>query len=742
MGDDKFMGFNGTQKEESIYLEKTISVIRKELDKERQSLDSKLSKVVASRREMWEESAHSSEDVDAIPEMVQYLNEANKETRIYESAETRIDRYERMLKSPYFGRFDFAEEGSEDIEKIYIGLYNLMDKKTEDIYVYDWRAPISSLFYRNELGKGAYKSPVGMINGEISLKRQYKIEDSELKYFFDSSIRINDEMLQEVLSKNSSAKMKSIVETIQKEQDIIIRDTENELLIVQGVAGSGKTSIALHRIAYLLYEGLSSRLNINNIIIVSPNSVFSKYISEVLPELGEENVSQITFDNLIQGEKRQKQIEGLLELQQTESFELRSESISFKGSSDFAVILDRLLKYYERRLIPFKDIYYHGKIIETAQELKNNFLENKIDMPAVKRLKRIENRILNKIHPLRKERLELIKKVVESTTETHMLEIKAFSRLLAIKEAEKLMTEIRSFTEVDYTKLYRMLFRDKNLFLKLSKGLKLPENIDELVAETSRKLEEGIVTYEDAAALLYIKLKLSGSEEFGEIKQVVIDEAQDYYPIHYHIFKLLFKNARYTVLGDFNQTLEKTGDKNLYDYVEDILHKTKSVRLSLNKSYRSSYEINFFNQKLQSNKQEVVSFERHEAAPKIKSSSTLMELDKNICEDIEKFYGSGYKSIAVISKSAKEAKQIKDRLSSLINIELLDDNSYEKKTSVLVMPSYMAKGLEFDVVLIYNASEENYRTDFDKRLLYVACTRALHQLVLYYTGEKSKLIAL
>lgn len=736
------MSFNENQKEESMYLEKTLSVIKSELDKEKQSLDLKLNKVVASRREMWEESAHSAEDLDAIPEMVQYLNEANTETRIYTSAEKRIDRYERMLKSPYFGRFDFAEEGFEEVEKIYIGLYNLMDKRTEDIYVYDWRAPISSLYYRNELGKGTYKSPVGRISGDVLLKRQYKIEDSQLKYFFDSSIRINDEMLQEVLSKNSSAKMKSIVETIQKEQDIIIRDTENELLIVQGVAGSGKTSIALHRIAYLLYEGLSSRLNINNIIIVSPNSVFSKYISEVLPELGEENVRQITFDNLIQGEKRQDQIEELLELQQTKSFGLRSESISFKGSNEFVVILDRLLKYYERRLIPFKDVYYHGKIIETAQELKNTFLNNKIDMSAVKRLKRLENMILNKIHPLRKERLELIKKVVEKTTETHMFEIKAFSRLLAIKEAGKLMEEIRSFTEVDYKKLYKMLFKDKNLFLRLSKGLKLPQNIDKIIAETNRKLDDGIVTYEDAAALLYIKLKLSGSEEFGEIKQVVIDEAQDYYAIHYHIFKLLFKNARYTVLGDFNQTLEKTGDKSLYDYVEDILHKTKSVKLTLNKSYRSSFEINNFNQRLQSNKQEVVSFDRHEADPEVKYSSTLKELDETICEDIEKFYGMGYKSIAVICKSAKEAKQIKDKLSGVVDIKLLDDNSYESKASVLIMPSYMAKGLEFDVVLVYNASEENYKTDFDRRLLYVACTRALHQLVLYYTERKSKFIVM
>lgn len=732
--------FNEIQKEELMYLEKTFSIIKDKFEKEEESLNSKLSRVIASRREMWEKSSHASEDLDGIPEMNQYLNEVDVETRNYTSAEKRIDRYKRMLKTPYFGRFDFTEEGYDDIEKIYVGLYNLIDERTDDIYVYDWRAPISSIFYRNELGKGSYKSPAGTIHGDVLLKRQYKIEDSKLKYFFDSSIKINDEILQEVLGRNSSSKMKSIVETIQKEQDLIIRDTENDLLIVQGVAGSGKTSIALHRIAFLLYEGLSSKLSTNNIIIISPNSVFSKYISDVLPELGEENVKQITFDDLVQGEKRQRQMEDIIQIQDSEEFNFKLESIKFKGSDEFVKVLDRLLKYYERKLIPFKDVYYHGKIIETAQELKSTFLNNKINIPIAKRLKRIESMILNKIHPLRKERRELIEKVVERTTESHMFEIKSFSRLMAIKETARLMKHIHSFTEVNHMDLYKMLFKDKNLFFKLAKGVNLPKHIDKIISETNKSLNIGEVSYEDAAALLYIKLKLRGSEGFGEIKQVVIDEAQDYYPMHYYIFKLLFKDARYTVLGDFNQTLEKYGDKSLYDYVEDILHRSKSIKLTLNKSYRSSFEINAFNQRLLNNKQEFVSFERHEAAPKVKYKHSLNEIDKSICEDITEFYAKGYKSIAIICKSEEEAKNIKERLSGIINVRVLDDNSYENKKSVLIMPSYLAKGLEFDVVLVYDISRENYRSDFDKRLIYIACTRALHQLVLYYTGEKSEFI--
>ncbi|MBL4936566.1 AAA family ATPase [Clostridium sp. YIM B02515] len=732
--------FNDIQREENRYLEKTLDVIKTELQKEKEALNSRLTKVMASRREMWEKSSHSSEDFDGVPEMNQYLNEVNTETIGYTSVQKRIDKYEKMLKSPYFGRFDFSEEGFDEIEKIYVGLSNLMDKRTEDIYVYDWRAPICSMFYRNELGRGFYNSPAGKIYGDVLLKRQYKIEASKLKYFFDSSIRINDEMLQEVLGRNSSDKMKSIVETIQKEQDIVIRDTENELLIVQGAAGSGKTSIALHRIAYLLYEGLNSKLNANDVLIISPNSIFSNYISDVLPELGEENVQQIIFEDLIKGESRQQQMERLIELQGSESFDASLESIKFKGSNEFVKILDRLLEYYERRLLSFKDIYYHGKTIETAQELKSIFLNNKINMPMAKRLARIENMILNKIHPLRKERLELIEKIVERTTETHMFEIKSFSRLLAIKEANKLMEHIRSFTYIDCTKLYKLLFEDRNLLLRLSKDIDLPENIDRIITDTRNNLNKGFVSYEDAAALLYLKLKLEGSENYDEVKQVVIDEAQDYYPMHYHIYKLLFKASRYTVLGDFNQTLEKQGSKDLYDYVEKILHKTKTVKLNLNKSYRSSFEINAFNQRLLKEKQDFASFERHEAEPEVKFMKDIESVNKEICIEIDEFHNKGYKNIAIICKDKKEAERIQKSLGSLIEIKTLGDKKYDSKSSVVIIPSYLSKGLEFDAVLVYNASKENYKSDFDRRLLYIACTRALHQLVLYYTGDKCEFI--
>lgn len=742
--------FNENQHEELEYLEKTLSLIKENLQEEKELLNSKLSSVIAAGREMWEEVSHSSENFDEVPERNHFLNESRIKARDYISTENQIKKLNKLLNSPYFGRFDFIEDDFDDTEKIYVGLSSLIDNETSDILVYDWRAPISSIYYRSELGKCFYKSPAGIVSGNILLKRQYKIKDSKLKYFFDSSIKINDEMLQEVLSQNASDKMKTIVQTIQKEQDIIIRDTENELLIVQGAAGSGKTSIALHRIAFLLYEGLNSKLNTNNVIIVSPNSFFSSYISDVLPELGEDNVEQITFDNIILNsfhknyvlETRENQMELLLTLQSCSSddFKTKLDSIKFKGSPEFIKILDNLLIYLERKLIPFKDVYFNGKIIKTGQQIKSIFLNNKINIPAAKRLKRIENMILDKIHPLRKERLEMVEEVVERVTEDHILEIKSFSRLLCIKEAAKLMEYIHTFTEIDHLNLYNLLFKDKNLFLRLSKGITLPENIDEIMKYTKGNLDNEAISYEDAAAILYLKLSIQGNEEFGEIKQVVIDEAQDYYPMHYYLFNLLFKNARYTVLGDYNQTLEKYGNKTIYDCIAQILKKKKTVKLSLNKSYRSSFEINTFNQRLLSNTQEAVPFQRHEAAPEIKFVKDTNELDTAICKDVTKYFDLNYKSIAVICKSSKEALDVKNRLSKYIDATLLEDKDMKKNDSVLVVPSYLAKGLEFDVVLVYDVSNKNYKSDFDKRLLYIACTRALHGLTLYHTGEKSNFI--
>ena len=284
--------------EETEYLQKVVTLLRIKIESLAKHLSSQKTQLINSRKDMWENTAHHATDFTRLTEISQYLSEVNNNTAIYNNSVQSMEKDKNMIAAPYFGRFDFQEDGVDNREKVYVGLHNLVDPQTRAILVYDWRAPISSMFYRYELGRASFHAPAVMINGEVLLKRQFKIRDSKIDYFFDCSVTISDEILQEILSRNSSPKMRNIVETIQKERDIIIRDSTSELLIVQGVAGSGKTSIALHRVAFLLYEGLNSGIGSHNVLIISPNAVFSNYISSVLPGLGEENVEQITFDEI------------------------------------------------------------------------------------------------------------------------------------------------------------------------------------------------------------------------------------------------------------------------------------------------------------------------------------------------------------------------------------------------------------------------------------------------------------
>ncbi|PKM87199.1 MAG: ATP-dependent DNA helicase [Firmicutes bacterium HGW-Firmicutes-12] len=733
--------------EEKSYLEKTVTFLENEILYKDNALISMKQKLIAARKDMWENTGHSGHDFTKTTEMNQYLSEVNSQTMYYLNAAQLVDRYKKMIVSPYFGRFDFSEEGL-DRDSIYIGLANVMNRTTSEVYVYDWRAPISSIFYRYELGKASYTAPSGIISGEVLLKRQYKIKNSELKYFFDCSLRITDDMLQDVLKRNSSPKMRNIVETIQREQDIIIRDTDNDLLIVQGVAGSGKTSIALHRIAFLLYHGLNSKIKSNDFIIISPHTLFSSYLSNVLPELGEDNVKQITFDKLITlslkdrfyPETKHQYLESLFCTNDYNKSRFRRSHMEFKNSLIFLQILERLLHHYAHTMINFTDAFYNGTLLATKQELKARFLNNKIDIPMAKQLYRIEQMLLEKLHPHQKKRLKKIEDIVAQRPE-HQLEIKSFSRLLSIKETKKLLERIHKFTRIDYWNIYKSLFDDPLLFFKLARGLDLPEDIESIIENTKQSLARSEIPYEDCAPLIYLILKTEGSDMFTDIKHVVIDEAQDYHPLQYEIFKMLFRNAKYTVLGDVQQALGRTAEFSLYDEAAKILEKEKYLKLFLHKSYRSSYEINTFSKKILNEINTSISFERHGKAPQIIYKQTAEELDETIIGDIKTYLQEGNKNIALICKNKAQTESIHLRIHKKVNIKLVTPDDNILCDGVMAIPAYLAKGLEFDAVLIYGVDHNNYSNEQDRRLLYVACTRALHRLTLYHSEELSPFLS-
>ncbi|MGE5509017.1 MAG: HelD family protein [Chitinophagales bacterium] len=654
------------------------------------------------------------------------------------------DKYRRMLASPFFGRFDWREGSSPD-EPIYLGIGTVQDGATGQVMVCDWRAPICSVFYRHELGPAHYDAPVGRVYGEVVLKRQYKIEDSKLKYFFDCSVPINDEMLQRTLAGNASPKMRSIVETIQREQDVIIRDTKSDLLIVQSVAGSGKTSIALHRIAFLLYPGLGSNLSPANICIVSPGEVFSEYVSAVLPELGEENVAQTTFADVAHKalgrrltlETRERQLEFLIVGQGTESGAARQNEIRFKGSPAMVKLLDRLLRHYERRMIPLDDVFFDGTTVMTRQHLKNYFLRDEIGLPMARRLARIERILLDRLEPLQKRRLERIQRIVAEKPE-HQLEVKSFSRFLAMKAARGALDQLKDSLSVDFLKIYKALWEQPGLLARLGKGLGLPQDAEAIAEATRERLARGSAAYEDLAPLIYLRLKVEGSDLFPEIRHVVIDEAQDYSAVQYAVFGLLFKGARFTVLGDVDQAISDGPPRPLRESVPEAMAKSGRVaELRLEKTYRSSYEIFTFARRIFGGSGVGLSFERHEEKPEVRAVTSLEEMAAAAAGAVKAYLQQGYGTVAVICKTEAQTQEAHARLRRHIDLRRIDPSSGALERGACVISAAMAKGLEFDAVVVWEAGEVNYSTELDRRLLYVACTRALHRLSLFHTGEKS-----
>lgn len=734
---------------ETEYFDKMIALIKTKLSKKVETSEQNRRNLLLSRKEMWNDASHSSEDFDNAVEISQYMEELNVRTSSYIAGSDEIQRLERMKESPYFARIDFCESGNDEKEKIYIGRYSLIDDDTYDMYVFDWRSPIAGIFYRFELGKVQYQAPGGIIYGDVSLKRQYEIKHGNFEYFFDANVQISDEFLRKLLSKNASPKMVSIVETIQKDQDVIIRDSKNDLLMVQGTAGSGKTSVALHRAAYLMYRGLSSKLSSNNIVILSPSNIFAQYISNVLPELGEDNVETLSFEeicNRVLGkdfrlvQTRNQFFEKLITCTDSYEKKLIKSCMEFKASDTFAAMLKRLIIYYERRLIPFGDIYYNNKQIFSRHYLKAKLLNRDVRISITSRLKQIEYMIFQEIRKENKLRLGKLERFMSKYSD-YIFEPQVFARMLSIRENKNLLNYIHKFTEIDYYSIYHRVFHDKNLFYNLAKGFKLPENIEEIRQHTDESLSLNTSYYEDAIAVMFLKIKMSGCDVYKNIKQVIIDEVQDYYPLHFEILRVLFPEAKYTVLGDVNQTIEKHASLNFYDEIRDILDKKSSALLNLSKSFRCTRQIIAFSSRFIDNLEVQECFSRDGIPPEIVHSSNRHDLDDKLNEFVKSMEEQKYKSICILCKSLKASAELYERIKDSLKVVLAEDTSVNELSGTFIIPVYMAKGLEFDAVVIYGVDDENYQSEDDKNLLYIASTRALHRLAVFYKGRQSRFLA-
>lgn len=720
------MGNNQTEKAfEEKRLAQTISLAEEQLKQAKEAADKKKSEIIEAKKDVRENTEHgitslyTSDGFEALVELSQYINPVTDKIIDYEEEEHKILLLEKMIKSPYFARIDFKFDDEDEFEKIYIGRSSLRKNSYQEMYVYDWRSPIASVFYRFMTGEAFYDAPCGRVTGELNLKRQYEIKNGILEYFFDSDVQIVDEFLRQLLSQNTTAKMKAIVETIQHEQDVVIRDMENDLLMVQGVAGSGKTSIALHRAAYLMYQGLQTKLSANNIMIISPNSIFEQYISNVLPELGEDNVISSVFEDilseLLNGRKIQSRNDFLENLIVNSKYkEISRNSIEFKTSSFFREILDQFLIDIPRQWIEFEDVYYEGKCVVSGQILKDKIL-GRPETPLGIKLEQLEDYILEQIFGTGKGR--------------------------GHKEEKNLIKqEIQKFIKIDIVELYKILFSNEAYFYSLLQNSNPSQNIKNIWKYTKENLEADSLYYDDAIAIAYLYLKIYGTNKYKNIKQVVIDEAQDYYPLQYEIFNLLFSNAKFTILGDMKQTLAKKEDISFYEQIQKILNKKKSSLIMLDKSFRCTNEILNFSLKFIEQSSQIKSFNRNGDSPKVYIADNSEIFIDEIVKEIKLCQEKGFQSICLICKTEKNSTYLFNKIKHKLDIQLIKNGSVSDLQGVFILPVYMSKGLEFDTVLICDADSQNYHDEDDKNLLYVGCTRALHKLSLFCENEVSPLI--
>ena len=720
------MGNNQTEKAfEEKRLAQTISLAEEQLKQAKEAADKKKSEIIEAKKDVRENTEHgitslyTSDGFEALVELSQYINPVTDKIIDYEEEEHKILLLEKMIKSPYFARIDFKFDDEDEFEKIYIGRSSLRKNSYQEMYVYDWRSPIASIFYRFMTGEAFYDAPCGRVTGELNLKRQYEIKNGTLEYFFDSDVQIVDEFLRQLLSQNTTAKMKAIVETIQHEQDVVIRDMENDLLMVQGVAGSGKTSIALHRAAYLMYQGLQTKLSANNIMIISPNSIFEQYISNVLPELGEDNVISSVFEDILSalliGRKIQSRNDFLENLIVNSKYkEISRNSIEFKTSSFFREILDQFLIDIPRQWIEFEDVYYEGKCVVSGQILKDKIL-GRPETPLGIKLEQLEDYILEQIFGTGKGR--------------------------GHKEEKNLIKqEIQKFIKIDIVELYKILFSNEAYFYSLLQNSNPSQNIKNIWKYTKENLEADSLYYDDAIAIAYLYLKIYGTNKYKNIKQVVIDEAQDYYPLQYEIFNFLFSNAKFTILGDMKQTLAKKEDISFYEQIQKILNKKKSSLIMLDKSFRCTNEILNFSLKFIEKSSQIKSFNRNGDSPKVYIADNSEIFIDEIVKEIKLCQEKGFQSICLICKTEKNSTYLFNKIKHKLDIQLIKNGSVSDLQGVFILPVYMSKGLEFDTVLICDADSQNYHDEDDKNLLYVACTRALHKLSLFCENEVSPLI--
>lgn len=761
--------------EEEKRVEQVVAKVKEKMLELRTLTGEEQGNVINLQQDFWEDISVNVENPDDLLESYadiaqQSLVVAETERKVSE-ARLSLERLAKLSNSPYFGRVDFRYRLFDEEEKIYIGISSFLDDETGEFLVYDWRAPISSLFYDHLPGKANYEAPGGLIEGELVRKRQYEIRHGKLQYLFDTGVMIGDEILKEVLGREAEPVMHSIVASIQREQNQIIRNDGKKVLLVQGVAGSGKTSVALQRIAYLLYR-YRNQLRSENMLLFSPNPLFKEYVSKVLPELGEVNMLQTTLYEYMESrlgktvklEHPFAQLEALMDVRKGEEDErhIRQAGIRFKGTHLFYNLITRYAELLKREGMLFKEISFRGEVLFSAETLANFFygLEENLTLNA--RMEKLSEWLLKELrakeeefqkHRWVDEELQLLsteayqeayKNYMKTHKQRHTFddfqeEEKFLRRMIVKRHLKRIRRRIKEKRIVNLLGLYRQLFEEDRFFDAAAQGLPLPEEMAKIRRESLAILvERSELPFEDAPALLFLKEWVEGFRIYPTIRHVVVDEAQDYSPFHFQWLRRIFPHATFTILGDENQTISLHTSMMAPENVRWIEEKEKDVaRFTMRKSYRSTKEIVLFSGRILGDRGGIEPFERHGETPQIFQVPSPGELARGIARSVKELQEKGAGTIAILCKTEAEAKEAEVRLSEWVSLQRITRDTRRLSRGVLVLPIYLAKGVEFDAVILYNASEERYWQEFERNLLYTGCMRALHYLQLFSVGSFS-----
>ncbi|WP_346920708.1 RNA polymerase recycling motor HelD [Clostridium sp. UBA7339] len=701
---------------------------------------------------------------------------------IQDFANKDLHKYNESKDNPYFARIDFKEK-IRDVESFYIGKFGLIDEVKNEEVVIDWRAPLANLYYSGTFGAASYTAPMGEIQGELLLKRKFQVKDGKIVNIFDEGVNelivpvsedgeeLVDEFLKINLEENMSKKLKDVVNTIQREQNEIIRAYKNKPIIIQGSAGSGKTTVALHRLAYLVYT-YGDEMNNRNILVVAPNQLFLDYISDILPNLGVSNVKQSTFEELCSAIlnikykiiTKDKKLAHIMECKDEEEIKYITASSKIKGTMTYKTIMDRFIKYLERKSSEVEDILVDEYILFSAKEIKRLYIKDLENLPINKRKDEINKYFKGKL----KNRIEEIKEKIENI---YFFKIKDIKDRKDISEEDKRKEIIKTYDERDeliaglktkgskalkeffgsWKKIsvvdsYINLYNDEEAFSSVTDNC-LPKKLaDYMRDEINNNIATKNIDCDDLTALTYLQLKLEGVVGENYI-HTVIDEAQDYSLMQFNVLKEISKNNSMTIVGDLGQGIYNYKGINSWESLVEKVFSEDATYITLSQSYRSTVEIiEFANRVLEKQKLNIkpaLPILRHGDEPRVINAKEDEEI-RVIDSLLEEIYSKNKKTVAIICKTYTECKELHKRLKkeSKYKWELIEESQSKLDIDNLLIPSYMTKGLEFDATIVYNCDEDMYRNEvLDKKLLYVALTRALHlQYVMYKESLSSLLV--